>query len=184
MDGRKIEALKNIVKGHNPKVIIFIAERNDIIRLKSNMKVAMKRIFVGFTIVAIMAAVFAHADVDLGFRSNTKNPALTPGPIISKSSDFDDHPTPRSSINSTSKGIQLHFRDYPLGEILKNIHDETGIRFNLSSQMANSPISIDIEAKNWKSSVRKLITGFSRIEVWTNHSKSSRIWLMESAHNN
>ena len=144
------------------------------------MKVAMKRIFVGFTIVAIMAAVFAHADVDLGFRSNTKNPALTPGPIISKSSDFDDHPTPRSSINSTSKGIQLHFRDYPLGEILKNIHDETGIRFNLSPGMEKSLISLDIEAKHWKSLVRKLIADYSRVEVWTNKPKTSQIWLVGS----
>ena len=140
----------------------------------------MKRIFVGITVVAIMAAVFAYADSDLGFRSNTKNPALTPGPIISKSSDFDDHPTPRSSINSTSKGIQLHFRDYPLEGILENIHDETGIRFNLSPQITNDLISIDIEARNWKSSVRKLITDYSRIEVWTNRLKTSRIWLMES----
>lgn len=130
----------------------------------------------------IMAAVFAYAERDLGFRSNTKNPALAPAPvpIVSKSSDLDYPPTPQNSINSTSKGIQLHFRDYPLGGILKNIHDETGILFNLSPQMANIPISIDIEARNWKRSVRKLITDYSRIEVWTNRPKTSRIWLMES----
>ena len=85
-----------------------------------------------------------------------------------------------NSINSTPKGIQLHFRDYPLGEILKNIHDESGIRFNLSPRMAKKPISIDIEAKHWKNSVRKLIEDFSRVEVWTNHPKTSRIWLLES----
>ncbi|SVD09924.1 uncharacterized protein METZ01_LOCUS362778, partial [marine metagenome] len=73
-----------------------------------------------------------------------------------------------------------HFRDYPLGEILKNIHDETGIRFNLSSRMAKKPISIDIEAKHWKNSVRKLIEDFSRVEVWTNQPKTSQIWLVES----
>ena len=144
------------------------------------MKVAMKRIFVGFTIVAIMAAVFAYANPDLGFRSNEKNPLPAPVPMISKSSDLDYDPTPQSSINSTSKGIQLHFQDYPLGELLKNIHDETGILFSLSPQMANSPISIDIGARNWKSSVRKLIADYSRVEVWTNRPKTSRIWLMES----
>ena len=74
----------------------------------------------------------------------------------------------------------MHFRDYPLGEILKNIHDESGIRFNLSPQMAKKPISIDIEAKHWKNSVRKLIEDFSRVEVWTNQPKTSQIWLVES----
>ena len=142
----------------------------------------MKRFFLGITIVTIMAAVFAYADTDLGFRSNTKNPTPAPPPVpmISKSHDLAHDSTPQSSINSTSKGIQLHFRDYPLGGILKNIHDETGIRFNLSPQMAISPISIDIEAKNWKNSVRKLIIGYSRIEVWTSQPKTSRIWLIES----
>ena len=140
----------------------------------------MKRIFVGITVVAIMAAVFAYADSDLGFRSNTKNAALAPVPMISKLPDLNYDPTPQSSINSTSKGIQFHFRNYPLGEILKNIHNETGIRFDLSPQMANSLVSIDIEAKNWKNSVRKLITDYNRVEVWTNRPKTSRIWLIES----
>ena len=142
----------------------------------------MNRIIAGITVVTLMAAVFAYADADLGFRSNTKNSEFVPAPIpmTPTSSDINYDPTPQSSINSTSKGIQLHFRDYPLGGILKNIHDETGIRFNLSPQMANSLISVDIEARNWKSSVRKLITDYSRIEVWTNRLKTSRIWLMES----
>jgi len=142
----------------------------------------MNRIIAGITVVTLMAAVFAYADADLGFRSNIKNSVTASNsvPVISKSSDLDYDPTPQSSINSTSKGIQLHFRDYPLGGILKNIHDETGIRFNLSSQMANNPISVDIEARNWKSSVRKLITDYSRIEIWTNRPKTSRIWIMES----
>ena len=127
--------------------------------------------------------MFAHADADLGFRSNAENsaPAPSPLPMISNSFVLDSVLTPQSSINFTSKGIQLHFRDYPLEGILENIHDETGIRFNLSPKIANDLISIDIEARNWKSSVRKLITDYSRIEVWTNRPKTSRIWLMESA---
>ena len=109
----------------------------------------MKFIFVGITVVTIIAFVFAYAEADLGFRANTKNPISAPTPVmtISKLSGPNYDQTPQSSINSTSKGIQLHFREYPLGKILKNIHDETGIRFNLAPQITNNPISVDIESK-------------------------------------
>ena len=144
----------------------------------------MKRIIAGISVFAVMAAVFTNADAELGFRSNTDGLTPAPVPVISPSSELDIDPIPQSSINSTSKGIQLHFRHYPFREILKNIHDETGIRFNLSSQIANSPINIDIEARNWKSSIRKLIADYSRVEVWTNRPKTSRIWLMGSTPQN
>jgi hypothetical protein len=132
--------------------------------------------------IVVALALFEYANAELEFRSNSK--VSLPDPT---SADVDSKPSipiyqspQKNSINSTPKGIQLHFRDYPLGEILKNIHDETGIRFNLSSRMAKKPISIDIEAKHWKNSVRKLIEDFSRVEVWTNQPKTSQIWLVES----
>ena len=140
----------------------------------------MKQFLLGIMLVTIMVSAFAYADPDLGFRSNTKSKTPTPAPMISKPFARDYNPTPQNSINSTTKGIQLHFRDYPLGDILKNIHDETGIFFDIPPQMANSAVSIDIEAKNWKNSVQKLIADYSRLEVWTNQPKTSRIWLMES----
>ena len=40
-------------------------------------------------------------------------------------------------------------------------------------------IRVDIKAKHWKNSVRKLIADYSRIEVWTNQPKTSQIWLVE-----
>ena len=141
-----------------------------------------KKLFLCVVMIVFALALFEYANAELEFRSNSK--VSLPGPT---SADADSKPSipiyqsPQSnSINSTPKGIQLHFRDYPLGEILKNIHDETGIRFNLSSRMAKKPISIDIEAKHWKNSVRKLIEDFSRVEVWTNQPKTSQIWLVES----
>ena len=141
-----------------------------------------KKLFLCIVMVVVALALFEYANAELEFRSNSK--VSLPDPT---SADVDSKPSipiyqspQKNSINSTPKGIQLHFRDYPLGEILKNIHDETGIRFNLSPQMANKTISVDIEAKHWKNSVRKLIEDFSRVEVWTNHPKTSRIWLLES----
>ena len=130
----------------------------------------MNRFFLYVTSVIITLIPFDYAGAELGFRSNSKISA----------SDSTSPATSKSSITSTSKGIQLHFRDYPLGEILKNIHDEIGIRFNLSPQMAKKPISVDIKEKHWKNSVRKLIEDYSRVEVWTNQPKTSQIWLVES----
>ena len=142
----------------------------------------MNRFFLYIMSVIITLIPFDYAGAELGFRSNSKISASnsTSPAIVSEPSIPIYQSTSKSSITSTSKGIQLHFRDYPLGEILKNIHDETGIRFNLPPQMANKTISVDIEAKHWKNSVRKLIEDYSRVEVWTNQPKTSQIWLVES----
>jgi len=142
----------------------------------------IKKLFLCIVMVFVALALFEYANAELEFRSNSKV-SLPDLPSV----DVDSEPSipiyqspQKNSINSTPKGIQLHFRDYPLGKILINIHDETGIRFNLSPRMAKKPISIDIEAKHWKNSVRKLIEDYSRVEVWTNQPKTSQIWLVES----
>ena len=145
----------------------------------------MRKIFIG-ALVVIMMILPAYANAELGFRSNSKIllPTDAPVSVTPESPNTGHQSTSKSYINSTSKGIQLRFQDYPLGELLKSIHDETGIRFNLSSRMATIPISINVEARNWKNSVRKLIADYSRVEVWTNRPKTSRIWLMESKPHN
>ena len=141
-----------------------------------------KKLFLCVVMIVVALALFEYANAELEFRSNSKVslPDSTPVDVGSEPSIPSYQSPQKNSINSTPKGIQLHFRDYPLGEILKNIHDETGIRFNLSPRMAKKPISIDIEAKHWKNSVRKLIEDYSRVEVWTNQPKTSQIWLVES----
>jgi hypothetical protein len=141
-----------------------------------------KKLFLCTVMVVLALALFEYANAELEFRSNSKVslPDSTSDEVNTKTLIFINQSPKKNSINSTPKGIQLHFRDYPLGEILKNIHDETGLRFNLSPRMAKIPISIDIEAKHWKNSVRKLIEDYSRVEVWTNQPKTSQIWLFES----
>ena len=153
-----------------------------LLQLDYSIDMKMNRFFLYALSVIIMLIPFDYAGAELGFRSNSKISASdsTSPAIVSESSTPIYQSTSKSSITSTSKGIQLHFRDYPLGEILKNIHDETGIRFNLSPRMAKKTISVDIKAKHWKNSVRKLIEDYSRVEVWTNRSKTSQIWLVES----
>ena len=141
-----------------------------------------KKLFLCLVMVVVALALFKYANAELEFRSNSKVPLpdRTSANVASEPSIPIYQSPQNNSINSTPKGIQLHFRDYPLGEILKNIHDESGIRFNISPRMAKKPISIDIEAKHWKNSVRKLIEDYSRVEVWTNQPKTSQIWLVES----
>ena len=135
-------------------------------------------------LVALVASLIQIdlAYAELGFRSNSKvSPAISPSDVaISKPSTPENSPTLKNSINTSSKGVQLHFRDYPLGEILKNVHDETGIRFNITPKIEKILVSLDIETRHWKDSVRKLIAGYSRVEVWTNKPKTSQIWLLES----
>ena len=141
-----------------------------------------KKLFLCVVMIVVALALFEYANAELEFRSNSK--VSLPDPTsadVNSEPSIPIYPSPqKNSINSTPKGIQLHFRDYPLGEILKNIHDESGIHFNLSPRMAKKLISIDIEAKHWKNSVRKLIEDYSRVEVWTNQPKTSQIWLVES----
>ena len=141
-----------------------------------------KKLFLCTVMVVLASALFEYANAELEFRSNSKVslPDPTPDKVNTKTLTSINQSAKKNSINSTPKGIQLHFRDYPLGEILKNIHDETGIRFNLSSRMAKKIISVDIKSKYWKSSVRKLIEDYSRVEVWTNQPNTSQIWLVES----
>ena len=141
-----------------------------------------KKLFLCLVMVVVALTLFEYANAELEFRSNSKVslPDPTPADVGSEPSIPINQSAQKNSINFTPKGIQLHFRDYPLGEILKNIHDETGIRFNLSPRMAKKTISVDIEAKNWKNSVRKLVEDYSRVEVWTNRSNTSQIWLVES----
>ena len=142
----------------------------------------IKKLFLCAVMVVVALTLFEYANAQLEFRSNSKvsSPDSTPAEVDSKPSIPINQSAKKKSINSTQNGIQLHFRDYPLGEILKNIHDETGIRFNLSPPLAKKIISVDIEAKNWKNSVRKLVEDYSRVEVWTNQPKTSQIWLVES----
>ena len=141
-----------------------------------------KKLFLCAVMVVLALTLFEYANAELEFRSNSKVslPDPTPDKVNTKTLTSINQSAKKNSINSTPKGIQLHFRDYPLGEILKNIHDETGIRFNLSSRMAKKIISVDIKAKHWKSSVRKLIEDYSRVEVWTNQPNTSQIWIVES----
>jgi type II secretory pathway component GspD/PulD (secretin) len=142
----------------------------------------IKKIFLCVGMILVTFTIFDHANADLEFRSNPKT--LTPNTtsvVIGSEPSIPTYQLPqKNSINSTPKGIQMHFREYPLGEILKNIHDETGIHFNISPQMAKKLISVSIEAKHWKNSVLKLVEDYSRVEVWTNQPKTSQIWIIES----
>jgi len=45
--------------------------------------------------------------------------------------------------------------------------------------MEKNLIRLDFEVKHWQSLVEKLIANYSRIEIWTNQSKTLKIWLIK-----
>ena len=91
------------------------------LQLDYSIDMKMNRFFLYVMSVIITLIPFDYAGAELGFRSNSKISASdsTSPAIVSESSTPIYQSTSKSSITSTSKGIQLHFRDYPLGKILK-----------------------------------------------------------------
>ena len=63
--------------------------------------------------------------------------------------------------------------------VVQNIQKETGISFSIDPEMATIPFSATVQAENWEATVKELIKGFSRIEVWTDNLNTSRVWLYQ-----
>ena len=94
----------------------------------------------------------------------------TPAPTIP--------PNPVYKSKTEPEGISLQFEDLTLLDVLKNIQDETGILFSVDPSLETVPFSARIQADDWETAVRKLLKGFSRVEVWTDDLATSRIWLL------
>ena len=92
-------------------------------------------------------------------------------------------PQPASSVNSynkkvASKKISLRFENLSLIYVLQNIQQETGVLFFIDPAMKTIPFSATIQADNWETAIKKLFKGFSRVEIWTDNLKTSRIWFV------
>ena len=92
-------------------------------------------------------------------------------------------PTPQLTVPSYNsevehKGISLRFENLSLINVLRNIQEETGILFSIDPSLEAVPFSATVQAGNWEAAVRKLLKGFSRVEVWTRNLETSRIWIL------
>ena len=72
----------------------------------------------------------------------------------------------------------------PLYEVVDHIAGETGIQFNVSPQIGDVQVSASIRSNDWQEAVSKLIKSYSRVEVWTDDLRTTRIWLHDSTLNN
>lgn len=133
--------------------------------------VSIRKSLVGGMLLTLVFFPMAYAE--LGSKTDTQ--ALFP--IETEPAVPGDQTVPLAEVRVDEKGISLHFQDFPLGEVLQNVGDRTGIRFKLPEDLALKPVSISVQAADWKTAVSKLIKGYSRTEVWTADLNTSRIWL-------
>tara|TARA_Y100000588_G_scaffold341398_1_gene385443 strand:- start:165 stop:650 length:486 start_codon:yes stop_codon:yes gene_type:complete len=131
----------------------------------------------GFGLALTLWQVPADADLlDLKKKEQVPN-------NLAAVSQSNPAPQPASSDNSynekvASNKVSLRFENLSLIHVLQNIQKETGILFSINPAMKTIPVSATIQADNWETAIKKLLKGFSRIEVWTGNLKTSRIWFV------
>jgi hypothetical protein len=137
----------------------------------------MKR-FIQFAIVVSLAFVLWQASADARFLDLQKKeqvptlntePALTPLFVS---------PNPVYKSEVKPKGIHLQFEDLTLLDVVRNIQEETGILFSIDPSIESAPFSSSIQAENWEDIVKKLLKGFSRVEVWSSNLETCRVWVL------
>jgi hypothetical protein len=133
----------------------------------------MKKFFIVSASTFFIFILFAHANAELGSRLNTPTQkAVNPPQAL---------PVPINQINSIRKNVQLSFQGVPLVDVLQSISDESGIKVILTSTFKTVPVNANIQANNWETAIKKLVDNYSRIEVWTDDPKTSRVWLMDDS---
>jgi len=124
------------------------------------------------TLVFVLWQVSADArflDLQKKEQAPAPNPEVTPLP----------QPAPPNPIYKSEvqpQGISLQFEDLSLLDVLRNIQEETGILFSIDPSLETVPFSSRIQANNWEDAVKKLLKGFSRVEVWTSKLALSQIF--------
>lgn len=83
------------------------------------------------------------------------------------------------TIHADDQKIQILATDYPLGQLLETIYERTGVQFNFPESLNFVPVSIRIQASDWKSAIIKLFQDNSRLELWGENLASSKIWLYD-----
>jgi hypothetical protein len=136
----------------------------------------MKRFIQTGMVVSLAVGVWQIADARfLDLKEQKQAPVVNPAPT----------PIPQpASLNTTyksesrSQSISLQFEDLTLLDVLRNIQEETGILFSIDPSLETEPFSSSVQADNWEDAVKKLLKGFSRVEVWTSNLETSRIWVL------
>ncbi|QPJ61300.1 MAG: hypothetical protein G3M70_05105 [Candidatus Nitronauta litoralis] len=79
------------------------------------------------------------------------------------------------NLTQDKNGIHLNVNQEPLSQVLQVIGEQSGIAFSYPDDLADTPMSADIQSENWQSLVTSLLEYFSKMEFWTDDPASSRV---------
>ncbi len=77
--------------------------------------------------------------------------------------------------------IRIQAENAPLGEVIQEIEKATGIHFYLTPEATSDPITREIEARDWKTALRKLLDGYNRLELWDKNLDASEIHILSGS---
>jgi hypothetical protein len=100
--------------------------------------------------------------------------------IVSSGSEKEGQLFNNKTIQKSVKGkpITLKWQDKALGEILKEIESSSGIKFKASAKVKSESITTEISASNWSDAVRKLLKGYSIMEVTNRKGELVKVLIM------
>lgn len=82
------------------------------------------------------------------------------------------------TATSVSEGVTLTAEKEALGALLKRIEDESGIRFKVSGDLKDMPISASISAPHWTTAVRMLLGNFNKVEIFDADDRLEKVVVM------
>jgi len=86
----------------------------------------------------------------------------------------------RHEISLSPQGIRIQVKDRLLHDVLQRIQNTTGIRFDLHPNVLNVKVTANVFASDWKSAVRELLADFSKIGLWGDSLRSSKVRILQS----
>ena len=81
----------------------------------------------------------------------------------------------QSEIGSNASGVRISVQSRALRDVLQRIQNETGVTFKLDDVMLATPITVSIQAADWKSAISKLLESFNVMTVWGKTLDTSRV---------
>ncbi len=72
----------------------------------------------------------------------------------------------------------LKWTNKPLGEVLEEIKFHSGIEFKTPSSIKNENINVEIHAETWRAAIKKLLRGYSTVEMFNGDGQIVSLWIM------
>jgi len=111
-------------------------------------------------VLALLAGIHPQARAEM--------PQLKPLPATSQSS------TPLE-MDQTLGVVRIVANQVRIGEMLKRIHERSGIQFLVFATVGDEIVSGDFIAADWPTAIEVLLRDFNRITIWDDHGKPQRI---------